>query len=164
MSPKASAIDQRELRFQIEELLADYVDCVNDEELERWPQFFTDDCTYKVISHENFEQNLPLGTIFCEGRAGLADRVNSIRETAVYRDRILRHVVGPVKIVGTKEEWIDVRANFSVFETLPDELTRVFMVGRYVDTLTFVKGQLKFHEKLCVYDSALISASLVYPV
>ncbi len=164
MNPNTSPIDQHELRLQIEELFADYVDCVNEQEMERWPQFFTDDCLYKVISHENFEQNLPLGTIFCEGRAGLTDRVNSIKETAVYRDRILRHVVGPVRIVGTTNNEIDVRANFAVFETFPNEHTRVFVVGRYFDKLTFVEGQLKFHRKICVYDSALIPASLVYPI
>jgi hypothetical protein len=50
------------------------------------------------------------------------------------------------------------------FETLRDELTRVFSVGRCHDKLTVVDGRLKFKEKLVIFDSELIPNSLIYPL
>ena len=55
-------------------------------------------------------------------------------------------------------------ANYAVFETLIDELTRVFNVGRYIDRIIHEAGQLKFAEKHCVYDSLLVPNSLIYPL
>lgn len=45
----------KDLRFEVEELYYDYVECIDDDELELWPEFFTQACLYKVISRENFE-------------------------------------------------------------------------------------------------------------
>jgi salicylate 5-hydroxylase small subunit len=57
-----------------------------------------------------------------------------------------------------------VRANYTAFETLRDELTRVFSVGRCHDKLVGVSGSLKFKERLVIFDSELILNSLIYPL
>ena len=56
------------------------------------------------------------------------------------------------------------RANYAAFETLRDELTRVFSVGRCHDTLVDIGGSLKFKEKLVIFDSELVLNSLIYPL
>lgn len=43
----------QDLRFEVEEMYYDYVECLDDDQLERWPEFFTDDCVYKIIPREN---------------------------------------------------------------------------------------------------------------
>jgi 3-phenylpropionate/cinnamic acid dioxygenase small subunit len=41
-----------ELRFEIEELYADYAACLDEDCFEKWLQFFIGDCVYKIIQRE----------------------------------------------------------------------------------------------------------------
>jgi salicylate 5-hydroxylase small subunit len=59
---------------------------------------------------------------------------------------------------------IEVRANYAAYETLPDEFTRVFSVGQYRDRIVIIDGQMKFAEKICIFDSELVPNSLIYPL
>ena len=86
------SIDPRELRYEVEELYYEYVECLDDDELERWPEFFVEDCLYKIIPRENFERNLPIALMRCESKGMLKDRVTTMRETSVYAPRALRHL------------------------------------------------------------------------
>lgn len=154
----------RDLRLELEELYADYVACLDEERLEEWPEFFTDDAVYRIIPRENFERGLPIATLHCESKGYLQDRVVAIRQTAVYAPRYMRRLVTNIRILGWKDGWLEGRANYAAFETLRDELTRVFSVGRCHDKLVVVDGRLKFKEKLVIFDSELIPNSLVYPL
>ncbi|PWG73411.1 hypothetical protein DF186_23215, partial [Enterococcus hirae] len=44
-------------------LLADYAHCIDTDDLERWPDFFTEDCRYHVTTAFNQAHNLPAGLI-----------------------------------------------------------------------------------------------------
>jgi 3-phenylpropionate/cinnamic acid dioxygenase small subunit len=155
---------KRELRLELEELYADYVACLDEERFEEWPEFFTDDAVYRIIPRENFERGLPIATLHAESKGYLQDRVVAIRRTSVYGPRYLRRLVSNIRILGWQDGRLQVRANYAAFETLRDELTRVFSVGRYHDTLVVVGERLKFQEKLVIFDSELIPNSLVYPL
>jgi anthranilate 1,2-dioxygenase small subunit len=48
------------LRLEIEELYTEYAHVLDDGELEQWPDFFTEDCLYQIVSRENRERALPL--------------------------------------------------------------------------------------------------------
>ena len=63
---KADAMDVETIvrRLQLGRLYADYAHCLDADQLEYWPDFFTDDCFYRVTSAENFEAGLPLGLIY----------------------------------------------------------------------------------------------------
>jgi len=154
----------KDLRFEVEEVYYDYVECIDDGELERWPDFFTDECLYKIIPRENFERNLPLATMLCESKGMLKDRVVAIRQTSMYAPRALRHLISNIRIKGQEDGFIRVQANYVVLQTLIDDETRVFNAGKYLDKLVREDGRLKFKEKLCVFDSVLIPASLIYPI
>jgi salicylate 5-hydroxylase small subunit len=70
-----------------------------------------------------------------------------------------------VRVTSSGSLPIDVEAPYAVFETLPDEQTRVFSVGRYADRVVRdTEGTLRFADKVCIYDSVLIPTSLVYPL
>jgi 3-phenylpropionate/cinnamic acid dioxygenase small subunit len=153
-----------ELRYEVETLYADYLGCLNEERFEEWPDFFVADCLYKIVPRENFERGLPLATVLCESKGYLEDRVVAIRKTAVYAPRHIRRVVSGIRIRGWRDDLIEVRADYAAFETLLDELTRVFNVGAYHDRIAREGGRLKFKEKICVFDSVLVPNSLIYPL
>jgi hypothetical protein len=69
-----------ELRARLADLYCAYSDALDEGELERWPDFFTEDCLYKVMPRENFEQGLPIALIYCESRNMLADRIVALRD------------------------------------------------------------------------------------
>jgi len=158
------ALGARDLRAELEELYAAYTGCLDEERFEEWPDFFVDDCIYKIIPRENFERGLPLATWLCESKGYLLDRVTAIRNTAVYAPRHIRRMVSGIRAAGWKKDALEVRASYAAFETLQDELTRVFNVGQYRDTVVVHQGQLKFKEKLCIFDSMLVPNSLIFPL
>ncbi len=159
-----TAMDLLTLHFQLENLYAAYAECLDEGELERWPEFFTEDCLYQIIPRENFERHLPLALMRCESKGMLKDRVAAVRQTSVYAPRTMRHLVSNIRVIGDAGGIIHARANYAVLETPLDEPTRVFNTGRYLDRLVHVDGSLKFSERLCVFDSILIPGSLVYPI
>lgn len=141
-----------------------YAACLDEERFEEWPDFFADPCVYKIIPRINVERKLPLATWLCESRGYLRDRVQAIRKTSVYGPRYIRRFVSGIHIVGQRDEAIEVHANFAAYETQPDTLTRVFSVGQYRDLIAGSGGDMKFREKICVFDSELVPNSLIYPL
>ena len=156
--------EARELRYEVEELYYEYVECLDEEEFERWPEFFVEDCLYKIIPRENFERNLPIALMRCESKGMLKDRVMTVRETSVYAPRALRHLLSNIRIKGSDNGRLRVQANYAVLETLSDEETRVFNTGRYLDEVVFVGGAPKFKRKVVVYDTVQIPGMLVIPI
>jgi anthranilate 1,2-dioxygenase small subunit len=155
------------LRVEVEDLYAAYVDALDEGPLEAWPALFTEDCLYKVVSRENWERGLPLAAMLCESRGALEDRVQALRETQMYAPRRLRHLVGPLRlrpVDGGGDDDVTVETNYAVFQTLIDDETRVFNVGRYHDRIVRNDGTMRFREKVCVFDSVLVPTSLVFPV
>jgi len=57
-----------------------------------------------------------------------------------------------------------IQANYVVFQTLLDEETKVFNVGKYKSKIVFADGRPKFQEKLVIYDSLQIPGMLVIPI
>lgn len=157
-------MDARELRLELEELYANYAACLDEERFEEWPEFFTEDCLYKIVPRENFERGLPLATWLCESKGYLKDRVTAIRKTMNYAPRYVRRLVTGIRVLGWRDGELDVRANYLALETLLDETTRVFNTGQYRDKLVVADGRLKFREKICVFDSLLVPNSLIYPL
>jgi 3-phenylpropionate/cinnamic acid dioxygenase small subunit len=152
------------LRLQLEELYANYGATLDYGDINHWPDFFTDDCLYKLISRENYDLGLPLGTMFAEKRGGLEDRVTAVVKTSVYHERTITHLITGVRLLGESRGVITATANYSVLETLPNQYTRVLNSGRYDDKIVRKGGRLLFKEKLCIFDSALVPASIIYPI
>ncbi len=152
------------LRLEVEDLLYAYADCLDHGDIREWVEFFTEDCQYKLISKENWDLGLPLGTIFAEGRGGILDRIESVVRTTVYHQRALTHMITNTRILEGTGDDLRITANYAVLETLPNQYTRILNSGRYLDRLKREGGALKFHEKVCIFDSALVPASIIYPI
>jgi salicylate 5-hydroxylase small subunit len=153
------------LQREVEELYNDYARALDDGPLDAWPALFTDPCTYLIVPRSNFEAGLPLAIMRCESRGMLEDRVRSVQETIVFEPRYLRHHVTNISGHAHEDGTLEVQANYSVVEVLPEELPRILSVGRYLDVIERGPDEaLKFSEKRVVYDSELVPNSIVYPL
>lgn len=151
-------------RARLADLYCAYDEALNDGELERWPTLFTEACVYKVLPRENHERGLPIAVIYCESRAMLTDRVVALRETALYAPRIARRMTSGVCVRVVDDNAWRLTANFALFETMANQPSALFLCGRTLDKVVDEGGDLRFEERICVYDSTIIPASLVYPV
>jgi 3-phenylpropionate/cinnamic acid dioxygenase small subunit len=152
-----------DLRAEIQDLYDAYAEALDDGELERWPELFTEKCRYEVVPRENFERGLPLAVILCESRGMLEDRVAALRKTSMYAPRYVRHLISHVR-ASAEGEGFRVRANYAVLQTRVDALTEILSAGRYLDLVVRDAGRLRFAEKRVIFDSVLVPNSLVYPV
>jgi salicylate 5-hydroxylase small subunit len=149
---------------QLLALYADYAAALDNNEWDKWPDFFTQVCVYKVQPRENFERGYPLATLSFESRGMLKDRIYGTTETIFHDPYYQRHVVGVPRILKVEAERIQSEANYAVFRTKPDEMSTVFNVGRYIDTIRRTDEGLKFESRICVFDSEMIPNSLIYPI
>jgi anthranilate 1,2-dioxygenase small subunit len=159
-----SAAERLMLRAALREFNEDYAACLDADELERWPDFFVEDCRYRVLSKENHDAGLPLSLIYCDGRGMLLDRVTALRESTVFEPRSLRHFISGVRPVAIEGELIRTEANFAILECLSDRDPIVNMVGRYLDTLVRTDDGFLLKDRWCVYDNYRIRTSLIVPV
>ena len=150
--------------FGIQQLYADYASAVDSGQLDLWPEFFTENCVYKLQPRENHERGFPLCTLLFTSKGMLKDRVYGIQETLYHDPYYQRHVVGAPVVRKVEDGRIYSEANYAVFRTKIDKESTVFNVGRYVDTLVQTPQGLKFQERLCVYDSEMIPNSIIYPI
>lgn len=148
----------------MQDLFSAYMDCLDDERFEEWPAFFTEKGVYKIVARENVERDLPLATWSCLSRAMMQDRVVAIRNASVFSPRYMRHVAGGVRALEEQDGVYSAGLSFSVFETMQDEQTRVFLVGKYRAKIVFAEEGARFQELLVIYDSSLIPGLLVFPV
>jgi len=164
VSVKAAASDHAALRHELRDLYEEIGDLLDDNRVEELPGYFTEDCTYKVISRENYDQGLPAATMFCDGVAMLRDRILAIRETQVYEPRSWRHFISGVRVLAIDGELIRARGNFLVTEAFSDADPTLFIVGRYEDVLVRRDGRLLFKQRLAVCDNHHVRRSLIVPV
>jgi len=145
-------------------LYADYASAVDSGQWDLWPEFFTEECSYRLQPRENHERGFPLATLSFESKGMLKDRVYGIRETLFHDPYYQRHVVGAPLVRSVEAGRIRSEANYAVFRTKLSELSTVFNVGRYIDEVVRTPQGLKFASRLVVYDSEMIPNSIIYPI
>lgn len=145
-------------------LYTDYAAALDNREWEKWPEFFTEDCTYKIQPRENYERGLPLATMSFESKGMLKDRIYGATETIYHDIYHQRHVIGMPLILSVTDDTITSEANYAVFRTRMDEITTVFNVGRYLDTVSRTSEGLKLQSRLCIFDSEIVPNSIIYPI
>lgn len=150
--------------FSIQQLYANYTSAVDSGQWDLWPEFFTEQCVYKLQPRENYERGFPLCTLSLTSKGMLKDRVYGISETLYHDPYYQRHVVGAPIILKVDEGRIYSEANYAVFRTKYDQESTVFNVGRYLDIIVQTSEGFKFAERVCVYDSEMIPNSIIYPI
>lgn len=148
----------------LQQLYSDYASAVDSGQWNLWPEFFIEQCVYKIQPRENHERGFPLSTLSLTSKGMLQDRVYGITETLYHDPYYQRHVVGAPLVRKVDGDRIYSEANYAVFRTKYDKESTVFNVGRYLDIIVQTSEGFKFAERVCVYDSEMIPNSIIYPI
>ena len=149
---------------RIAALNAAYAHAIDDDRLEDWPDLFTEDGTYRVVTRENHEAGLPLGLIHCDGAAMMRDRVTAMRTANIFEPHVYCHTIGASAITGEDGSAWDSRSNFQVVRTMHSGAMSLFACGKYLDRIVEENGALKLKSRVVVCDSRQIDTLLVVPL
>jgi len=141
-----------------------YARCIDSGKLEAWPDFFEDDCLYKITTADNFVQGLEAGVIFANSRGMLLDRVASLREANIYERHVYRHFLGQPWIVSKDANEAKSETSFFVARIMRDGTTDVYATGRYIDVYRLNGGAPKLKERIVVCDSSRFDTLLALPL
>jgi anthranilate 1,2-dioxygenase small subunit len=178
MTVTAELDREHALRLRLEALATDYVHCIDDDRLEEWPDFFTEDGSYRVTSRENFDLGLPVSLIYCHGRGMMRDRISAMRVANIFEPHTYCHLVSAMKLEETDAGLPSpkrssgfaqagghrTRSNFTVIRTMSDGAMSVFACGRYLDHVVEQAGVLKYRERTVILDSKRIDTLLIIPI
>jgi anthranilate 1,2-dioxygenase small subunit len=157
-------MDDAALRLGVGELIAAYADCIDDDRLEEWPDFFVEDCRYLITSRESHRAGLRHGVIYCASRGMLVDRVTALRRANIFEPHRYRHIVGAPHIDRVEGGIAAARANFLVVRIMHGGETTLFATGRYLDRIAVDAEPFRFVERIVVLDSQKIDTLLVIPL
>jgi len=157
-------MDNIALRLGIGDLCAAYVDCIDDDRLEEWPDFFADDCRYLITDRDSHQAGLRHGVIYCASRGMLVDRVTTLRRVLMFEAHRYRHVLGPVRIDRVADGIAEARSDFLAVRIMHDGETSLFATGRYLDRIDVRSSPFRFIERTVVLDSQKIDTLLVIPL
>lgn len=152
------------VREAIAHLMLDYVNAIDSDALERWPQLFTEHCIYQIIPRAEFELGRRIGVWFCDTRGMLEDRVSSIREVNVFEPHCYRHVIGPTAISDLKDGAWNAETSYIVVRTMHDGEMQLFSAGRYVDEIVLQGDTALFRKRVVVPDSSRFDTLLSLPL
>jgi len=148
----------------IGQLYGDYAIAVDSGQWDLWPEFFTDDCVYRLQPRENHERGFPLATLSFTSKGMLKDRVYGIKETLFHDPYYQRHIVGTPVVRSLDAGSFRCEANYAVLRTKLSDASTVFNVGRTLDTVVRTPEGFKFASRECIYDSEMIPNSIIYPI
>ena len=151
-------------RPELHDLYTAYAACLDTDALEHWPEFFTEDCRYRITSAENYDSGLPIGLIYATSKNMLRDRVSALRQANIYEPQRYRHLITGVAIAARDAGGLDVTASFLVVRTMQDGAMTVFAVGRYIDRVVRGPAGWLFARKDVVLDSRRIDTLLAIPL
>ena len=150
-----------DLQLAVERLHARYAHALDDDRLEDWPNFFTENGRYRVTTAENEARGLPAAVLYAEGRAMLRDRVASLRHANIYEPQRYRHIVSSV-LVEPEGGSVKSVANFLVVRVMESGDTLLFASGRYVDRIAV--SDMRYQERIVVCDSRRFDTLLAIPL
>jgi 3-phenylpropionate/cinnamic acid dioxygenase small subunit len=156
--------DDIAIGLAVANLLADYAACIDADELERWPSFFTDEAVYRITTAYNHARGLPIGIIYANNRRMIEDRVAALRNANVYEPQRYRHIVSAIRVRGRENDLVEAEASFLVVRIMADGAQDLFVTGRYLDRIDFSGGEPRFAEKLVVLDSDKVDTLLAIPL
>lgn len=152
-----------EIQLAVERLHARYVHALDAGRLEDWPNFFTENGTYRITTAENEERGLPLPVLYAEGRGMLRDRVASLRHANIYEPQRYRHIVSSILVDRTSDSTATSTANFMVIRIMENGETTLFASGRYLDRIVLAP-EPSYEERVVICDSRRFDTLLAIPL
>ena len=143
---------------------AAYAQAIDNDALEQWPSFFTEDCLYRITNIENEREGLPSGIVYADSRAMLEDRIAALREANIYERQRYRHLLGIPVVESADAQGAVARTPFLVARIMHTGETSVFASGEYRDRFRLVGGKLLLAERVAVCDSSVTDTLLALPL
>ena len=153
-----------DLRVRITDFLLDAAHTIDDDRLEAWPRFFTEDTTYRITTRENEEAGLPVGIMSCAGRGMLEDRIKALRTANIFEPHTYCHLLGPSRLRLAAPDLVSARTNFSVIRTMQNGESILFAAGRYQDEIVIGDRRPLLRSRTVVLESRRIDVLLVIPI
>ncbi len=160
----ASTDTDANLLQKIDTLNRHYGNTIDEEQLEEWPTFFTDDGRYMVTTRQNHEAGMPVGLILCENRAMMEDRISALRIANLFEPHTYRHLIDPPVIKDKSGNEYSLQTSLVCFRTVQASGPEIFCTGKYLDRVIDDAGILRFKERIVVCDSERIDTLIVIPI
>jgi len=154
------------------QVCAECAGTIDDDSLEAWPDYFSEDCVYRVETREGRANGWQIGLMHCEGRGMLRDRVLAIRHGNVFDPHSYRHVLSHPRFApavpgqsGTElASARRVLTSFNVTRVMKTGEMTLFAVGTYDDEFVEADGRLLIRNRTVVLDSRNLDTLLVIPL
>jgi len=152
------------LRLEIQALLDRYIDSIDNDRLEEWPNLFIEDCLYEIIPRENEDAGLPAPVIRCDNRRMLRDRVISLRNANIFAPHTYRHFLSGLVIGATDESSVEFGCNYLVINSNQLGQSLVYQTGRYQSRIVREDGEWRFASKRCIFETSRVQTLLALPI
>jgi anthranilate 1,2-dioxygenase small subunit len=152
------------LRLELSSLQDRYVAALDNDRLEEWPNFFTEECLYEIIPRENEEAGLPAPVIYCDNARMLRDRVVSLRRANIFERPSYRHCLSGLVWHQEEDGTFVLETSYVVVNSSLQGHTSIYQAGRYVDRVVRTPDGLRFKSKRCIYDTLKVQTLLAFPI
>lgn len=142
----------------------EYARCIDSDRVEEWPDFFEEDCHYRITTAANHSEGLEAGVIWADNRRMLDDRVSALREANIYEAHTYRHILGQPAVLEESDAGATSETGFLVVRVMRDGTSDIFATGRYLDRYRFVGERASIVERIVVCDSPVIDTLLALPL
>jgi anthranilate 1,2-dioxygenase small subunit/terephthalate 1,2-dioxygenase oxygenase component beta subunit len=150
--------------LRLAQLNAAYGAAIDQDRLEVWPDFFTDDCLYKITSADNHKAGMQAGIVYADSQAMLRDRITALRTANIYERQAYRHIIGLPLVVADADGLIEAETPFIVARITRNARTDLFATGVYRDRVLDSGGTLRFRQRIVVCDSSHFDTLLAIPL
>jgi anthranilate 1,2-dioxygenase small subunit len=157
-------MDDTAVRLGIHELIAAYAECIDEDRLEEWPDFFVEKCHYLITSRQNHEAGYRHGVVYAASKGMLKDRILALRRANIFEPHRYRHIVGPIRVGKIEGGVAEARSNFIAVRIMHDGEMSLFAAGRYLDRIDISAEPYRLIERLVILDSQKIDTLLVIPL
>jgi len=146
------------------ELINDYAELIDSDQLEEWLALFTEDCAYRIVPRENYDQDLPIPIMLCTNKNMLRDRIVALRKANKFNLHYDRHMVSNLRVQPAADGGAQLEANYAVYQTNLEGRSHLFSVGRYRDRVRWEEGRLVIAVKLVIVDTFAVPSMLATPL
>lgn len=150
--------------FAIARAQADYARCIDDDRLEEWPDFFEENCLYRITSATSHREGYEASVVFANSRGMLIDRISALREANIYERQAYRHLLGMPSLLDETPKSVRTETSFMVARIMQDGTTDLYATGRYLDVWNIGGNTPKLVERIVVCDSSRFDTLLALPL
>lgn len=143
---------------------ADYARTIDNNELDKWPDFFASDCLYKITTAANYAKGYEVGVVYASSRGMVQDRVTALRDANIYEKQSYRHILGMPALISDDDNGVRTETSFIVARIMQDGVTDIYASGRYLDLYRREGDGVKIAERIVVCDSQRFDTLLALPL